>query len=80
LLEKWKNERAEARQAIRQLRQEPHPSGARHLRDHVDLYRIWIAGRWRLAYQIDDEQQRIRSLRVRKKDDVDYDSLAASES
>jgi len=38
-------------------------------------YRIWLAGRWRIVYQIDDDQQVVVILRVRLKEDIDYESL-----
>lgn len=67
--------RAQARQLIRDLGNNPRPSRAKELDDKPNIYRIWLAGRWRIAYQIDDNLQLIRILRVRLKDKVDYDSL-----
>jgi mRNA-degrading endonuclease RelE of RelBE toxin-antitoxin system len=43
------------------------------------IYRIWLAGRWRIVYQVDDTQQLVTILRVRLKDDIDYGSLRTSE-
>lgn len=55
------------------------PSRAKELRDQPNIYRIWLAGRWRIAYEIDEELERIRILRVRRKEQIDYGSLRPSE-
>jgi mRNA-degrading endonuclease RelE of RelBE toxin-antitoxin system len=47
--------RAQARQLIRALGQNPRPARAKELRGKPNIYRIWLAGRWRMAYEIDDE-------------------------
>ena len=39
------------------------------------IYRIWLAGRRLIAYQVDDGLQLIRILRVRRKEQIDYQSL-----
>jgi mRNA-degrading endonuclease RelE of RelBE toxin-antitoxin system len=57
----------------------PRPSRAKELRDQPNTYRIWLAGRWRIAYEIDEELERIRILRVRRKEQIDYGSLRPSE-
>lgn len=67
--------RTQAYQLIDELGKNPRPARAKELRDKPNIYRIWLAGRWRIAYQVDDELERIRILRVRLKDDIDYDSL-----
>jgi len=72
--------RAQARQLIGALGQNPRPSRAKELRGKPNIYRIWLAGRWRVAYEVNDGLQRIRILRVRLKDDIDYDSLEPSTS
>ena len=69
--------RAEARQAIRALEKEPRPSRAKELRGKPDIYRLWLAGRWRLAYLIDDAEERIRILRIRRKEQIDYETLSS---
>lgn len=71
--------RAQARQLIRALGENPRPSRAKELRGKPNIYRIWLAGRWRVAYEIDDELKRIRILRVRRKERIDYESLGSSE-
>lgn len=63
--------RAQARQLIRELGPTPRPSRARELRGKPSIYRIWLAGRWRIAYEVNDELQRVRILRVRPKEQVD---------
>ncbi len=72
--------RAQARQLIGALANDPRPSRSKELRNRSNLYRIWLAGRWRIAYEVDDEQRRVRILRVRLKESIDYDSLASDES
>jgi len=71
--------RAQARQLIRALGENPRPSRAKELRGKPNIYRIWLVGRWRIAYEIDDELERIRILRVRRKERIDYESLGSSE-
>jgi len=71
--------RAQARQLIRALGENPRPSRARELRGKPNIYRIWLAGRWRIAYEVDDELKRIRVLRVRRKERINYESLRSSE-
>jgi mRNA interferase RelE/StbE len=71
--------RAQARQLIQALGENPRPPRAKELRDKPNIYRIWLAGRWRIAYQVDDSLQRIRILRVRRKEHMDYDSLESPE-
>ena len=71
--------RAQARQLIRALGENPRPSRAKELRGKPNIYRIWLAGRWRVAYEVDDEVRRIRILRVRRKERIDYESLGSSE-
>ena len=67
--------RAQARQLIRALGNNPRPARAKELRDKPNIYRIWLAGRWRIAYEVDDGLKRIRILRVRRKEQIDYESL-----
>jgi mRNA-degrading endonuclease RelE of RelBE toxin-antitoxin system len=71
--------RAQARQLVLALAGSPRPSRANELRDNLGTYRIWLAGRWRIVYQIDDDQQAVIILRVRRKEDIDYDSLSSPE-
>lgn len=71
--------RAQARQLIRALGDNPRPPRAKELRGKPNIYRIWLAGRWRVAYEIDDELKLIRILRVRQKEQMDYESLEPSE-
>jgi mRNA interferase RelE/StbE len=69
--------RAQALSLISALAREPRPPRAKELRDKPGIYRIWLAGRWRIAYEVDDEDHRILVLRVRSKDRMDYDSLTS---
>jgi mRNA-degrading endonuclease RelE of RelBE toxin-antitoxin system len=67
--------RAQAIALIDLLAAAPRPPRAKELRDKPGIYRIWLAGRWRIAYEIDDEQQTIVVRRIWRKSDIDYDSL-----
>jgi mRNA-degrading endonuclease RelE of RelBE toxin-antitoxin system len=69
--------RAQALGLIEGLISSPLPSGAKELRGKPNIYRLWLAGRWRIAYQIDDDRRCVRILRVRVKADIDYESLAS---
>jgi mRNA interferase RelE/StbE len=67
--------RSQARELIAELSRNPRPARARELRDKPNIYRVWLAGRWRIAYEVDDELRRIRVLRVRVKERIDYQGL-----
>ena len=71
--------RAQALQFLRLLRDQPRPSRAKELRGKPDIYRVWLAGSWRIAYYADDDQQMVLVLRVRRKEDIEYDSLVSPE-
>lgn len=70
--------RVQAFALIDSLADNPRPPRAKELRDRPGVYRIWLAGHWRIVYQIDDDAQLVTILRVRLKDDIDYDSLSQS--
>jgi len=67
--------RAQAYQLIDTLETDPRPPGSKELRDKPGVYRIWLAGRWRIAYAVDDETQTVTILRVRRKEQIDYEGL-----
>ncbi|MBI3957396.1 MAG: type II toxin-antitoxin system RelE/ParE family toxin [Chloroflexi bacterium] len=67
--------RTQARQLIGELGRNPFPARAKELRDKPHIYRIWLAGRWRIVYFVDDELRIVRILRVRRKEEIDYDDL-----
>jgi len=67
--------RAQARQLIGSLLDNPRPPRAKELRDKPHIYRLWLAKRWRIAYFIDDDQRLVRILRVRLKEQIDYETL-----
>ena len=69
--------RSLALELIAALGDEPRPPRAKELRGKPNIYRIWLAGRWRIAYEIDEENERIFILRVRGKKRIDYDSLTS---
>ena len=71
--------RAQARKLVGALAGHPRPPRAKELRGKPNIYRIWLAGRWRVAYEVDDELTRVRILRVRRKEQIDYDSLGSSQ-
>jgi mRNA-degrading endonuclease RelE of RelBE toxin-antitoxin system len=52
---------------------------AKELQGKLGIYRLWLAGRWRIVYLIDDESQLISILRVRRKERIDYQSLEPPE-
>jgi mRNA-degrading endonuclease RelE of RelBE toxin-antitoxin system len=49
--------RSQAILLIDDLTTNPRPSRAKELRGKPDVYRIWLAGRWRIAYRAGDAQQ-----------------------
>ncbi|WP_165360955.1 type II toxin-antitoxin system RelE/ParE family toxin [Candidatus Chloroploca sp. Khr17] len=67
--------RAQVIELIDLLAATPRPPRAKELRDKPGIYRIWLAGRWRIAYEINDEQQTIIVRRIRRKSEIDYESL-----
>lgn len=67
--------RSQAVQLIDELGRDPKPARANELRDRPNIYRIWLAGRWRIVYEVDDEQIVVLILRVRRKEDIDYPSV-----
>jgi mRNA interferase RelE/StbE len=67
--------RAQALQLLESLTQQPRPPKAKELRDKPGIYRVWLAGQWRIAYLVEDDLQRIRVLRVRRKEQIEYESL-----
>lgn len=68
--------RSQALKIITALAQEPRPPRAKELRGRPNLFRIWLAGRWRIVYEIDSENQRVLILRVRSKEQIDYESVS----
>ena len=67
--------RRQARQLITSLRETPRPSRAKQLRDKPNIYRLWLASRWRIAYLVDEDLKLVRVLRVRRKETIDYETL-----
>lgn len=60
------NYRQRAKRLIESLRHAPRPAEAKALRDRPTRFRIWL-DRWRLIYEIDDENNTIFILRVKQK-------------
>ena len=67
--------RAQALKLIAKLAVEPRPPRSTLLRGKENVYRILLAGRWRMAYAVDDEEECVLVLRVRSKERIDYESL-----
>ena len=67
--------RAQAIQLIDEIGRNPKPPRAKELRASAGIYRIWLAGHWRIVYKVDEEFIVVLILRVRRKDAVDYDSV-----
>ncbi len=72
--------RAQALELLAALGREPRPPRARLLPSSAnlpgsDIYRIWLAGRWRVAYEIDEDSRRVLVLCLRRKERIDYDPL-----
>ena len=67
--------RAQALQLIDELGRNPRPERAKELQDRQNIYRIWLAGRWRIVYAVDDELIVVLIIRVRRKEDIDYPSV-----
>ncbi len=67
--------RAQALELVTALGDEPRPPRAKELRGRPEILRIWLAGRWRVAYQIDEVEQRILILCLRHRESIDYDTL-----
>jgi mRNA-degrading endonuclease RelE of RelBE toxin-antitoxin system len=67
--------RAQAEMLIAALPADPRSARAKELQGKPGIYRLWLAGRWRLVYEIDDESQVIFILRVRRKEQIDYESV-----
>ncbi len=71
--------RAQARKLVRALGLDPRPHRAKELREKPNVYRIWLAGRWRIAYAINDGDQIVHILRVRRKEFMAYEHLDGSD-
>jgi len=58
--------RQRIKRLIETLRQNSRPADAKALRDRPTRFRIWI-DRWRLIYEVDDEDGIVYILRVKRK-------------
>lgn len=70
--------RAQARQVIAALAVDPRPPRAKELLTAPVIYRVWLARRRRIAYEIDDADTLIRILRVQRHEDVDFERVAGA--
>ncbi len=68
--------RSPTRRTIGALRGNPYPSKAKELDMGIkNIYRIWIAGTWRLAYHVDGEEHIVTILAVGPKTPGFYDTV-----
>ncbi len=67
--------RAEALKLLHSLRDNPRLPRAKELRDKPNVYRLWLAKKWRLVYRVEEDQKRVLVLRVRRKERIDYESV-----
>ena len=67
--------RAQAIQIMEELGRDPRPARAKELQDRENIFRIWLAGRWRIVYEVDDHLHAVLIMRVRRKEDIDYPGL-----
>lgn len=67
--------RSAALAILRDLKADPRPMRSTELRGKPGIYRIWLLRKWRIVYTIQDELLLVLVLRVRLKEQIDYDSL-----
>lgn len=67
--------RAQAIRLIRRLSENPRPPRSKALRGKPEVYRLWVAKRWRIVYSIEDDALLVLVLRVRLKEQIDYESV-----
>jgi mRNA-degrading endonuclease RelE of RelBE toxin-antitoxin system len=72
-------ERDQAREMIRSLALYPRPARAKSLCGEPEIYRLWLATLWRIAYQVDEPTHCVRVLRVFRPQLFEYDSLLSRE-
>jgi len=67
--------RSAALRMLRDLGKDPRPPRSKELRDKPNVYRIWLLKKWRIVYRIEEDPKRILVLRVRLKEQVDYERV-----
>jgi len=67
--------RAQALKLLRSLRENPRLPRAKELRSKPNVYRLWLAKKWRIVYRVEEDPRRVLVLRVRRKEYIDYESL-----
>jgi len=67
--------RAEALKLLHSLGENPRLPRAKELRDKPNVYRLWLAKKWRLVYRVEEDPKRVLVLRVRRKELIDYESV-----
>jgi mRNA interferase RelE/StbE len=56
--------------AIESLADKPHPEGCKKLKGTIDLYRIRVAGTYRVVYEIRDRQLLVTVVKIGHRRDV----------
>ena len=67
--------RAQARQVIRDLTNQPRPQSAKELEDHPGYWRIWLPRNHRLIWRVLEEEQLVNLLYVGPKPPGLYEQL-----
>ncbi len=67
--------RAQALELVAALGDRPRPPRARELWSRPEIHRIWLAGSWRVAYQVDETTRRVLILCLRHKESIAFDTL-----
>ena len=67
--------RCQALELVAALSRDPRPARAAELESRPAIYRIWLARRWRVAYEIGDETGAVLVLCVRRNERIDFDSM-----
>ena len=74
------NVRNIARDRIISLAEQPRPQDAKELENHSNYYRVWIGNRFRLVWQVIDEEMLVDILYVGVKLPDLYDRLGLARS
>ena len=67
--------RCQALELLEALSHDPRLARARELERRPAIYRIWLAKRWRVAYQVAGDERAVVVLCVRRSERIDFDSL-----
>lgn len=67
--------RSAALKMLRDLGKEPRPPRTKELHDKPNVYRLWLMKKWRIVYRIEEDSKHVFVLRVRLKEQIDYESV-----